>query len=71
MSIPVTAGFKVLAAWIAGSNPAAGTDVPLVSAKCYQVEVQQRTDPSSRGDLPIVYVSLTVIRGNNSPVLLQ
>jgi hypothetical protein len=39
MSIPVAVGFKVLAAWIAGSNPAGGTDVPLVSAKCYQVEV--------------------------------
>jgi hypothetical protein len=39
MSIPVAAGFKALAAGIAGSNPARGTDVPLVNAKCSQVEV--------------------------------
>ena len=39
MSIPVAAGFKALAARIAGSNPAGDTDVPLVSAMCCQVEV--------------------------------
>ena len=38
MSIPVAAGFKVLAAEIAGSNPAGNTDVPLVIAMCCQVE---------------------------------
>ena len=38
MSIRVSAGFKTLAAGIAGSNPAGDTDVPLVSAVCYQVE---------------------------------
>ena len=45
MSIPVAAGFKSLAAGVAGSNPAGGADVPLGSAMFCQVEVSATDQP--------------------------
>jgi len=54
-------------AGIAGSNPAGGIDVlSVVSVVCCQVEVSVWADHSSRGGLPSVCMSLSVIRCKNN-----
>ena len=58
-------------AGIAGSNPAGGMGVlPLVCVVHCQRRLR-RADPSSRGVLPSVYVSMCVLRWYNPPLVVE